>query len=421
MGKRSKWLNNLLRRCRGGRTSVSRNKPPAISSGRGGEDGITAFAANCREQEFFGGGGGECNKHAIAVAAATAAVAEAALAAARAAAEVVRLTNNVNVSPVSRRWCFDDLAAVKIQSAFRGFLARKALKALRGLVKLQALVRGHFVRKQSAEMLRRLQAMVRVQARARSNRILSIESSNSSPGNANPRSYEILSSSEKLEESPVKRSSSNSSIKDSKCSENAASASNWLDNWVEVGSSINNSNLTKTPHTDDEKNDKILEVDSWKPDTKSRTRNPNNIQPLRHISAKDYYDHSFAASDYLARYSPKVGPFAEDNLGQFGSNRTIESSSPQTLSGASRTASMRRSPKTPSRDECSKSYLNGYATFASPSYMANTQSSRARSRSHSVPRQREHDPEKLGSIKRSLHAFWESKTSSKRNFDSQRW
>ncbi|XP_074319656.1 uncharacterized protein LOC141656604 [Silene latifolia] len=269
-------------------------------------------------------------------------------------------------------------------------------------------------------MLRRLQAMVRVQARARSNRILSIESSNSSQGNANPGSYEISASSEKLEESPVlKRSSSNSSIKDSKCSENAVSAPNWLDNWVEVGSSINDSNLTKTPHTDDEKNDKILEVDSWKPNSKSRSRTPSNIQPLRHISAKDYYDHSFAASDYLARYSPKVGGFTEDNnVVSFGSNRIIESSSPP---ASSRTGSMRRSPKTPSRDECSRSYLNGYATFASPSYMANTQSSRARSRSHSVPRQREHDPEKLGSIKRSLHAFWESKTSTKRSFDSQRW
>ncbi|CAI9778304.1 unnamed protein product [Fraxinus pennsylvanica] len=62
-------------------------------------------------------------------------------------------------------------AVIRIQTAFRGFLARRALRALKGLVRLQALVRGHAVRKQAAITLRCMQALVRVQARVRARRV----------------------------------------------------------------------------------------------------------------------------------------------------------------------------------------------------------------------------------------------------------
>ncbi|KAL3754200.1 hypothetical protein ACJRO7_001446 [Eucalyptus globulus] len=106
----------------------------------------------------------EDRNHAIAVAVATAAAAEAAVAAAQAAAKVVRLAGYGRHSREER-------AATFIQSYYRGYLARRALRALKGLVRLQALVRGHNVRKQAQMTMRCMQALVRVQARVRASRL----------------------------------------------------------------------------------------------------------------------------------------------------------------------------------------------------------------------------------------------------------
>lgn len=65
----------------------------------------------------------------------------------------------------------ENLAATVIQTAFRAYLARRALRALKGLVRLQALVRGHIVRRQAGTTLRCVRALVRVQARVRARRV----------------------------------------------------------------------------------------------------------------------------------------------------------------------------------------------------------------------------------------------------------
>ncbi|CAH9090817.1 unnamed protein product [Cuscuta europaea] len=62
-------------------------------------------------------------------------------------------------------------AATKAQAVFRGYLARRAFRALKGIIRLQALIRGHLVRRQAVATLRCMQAIVRSQALVRGRRV----------------------------------------------------------------------------------------------------------------------------------------------------------------------------------------------------------------------------------------------------------
>ncbi|XP_010915092.2 protein IQ-DOMAIN 31 isoform X1 [Elaeis guineensis] len=65
----------------------------------------------------------------------------------------------------------EEQAATKVQAAFRGYLSRRAFRALKGIIRLQALVRGHLVRRQAVVTLRSLQGVVRLQALIRGRRV----------------------------------------------------------------------------------------------------------------------------------------------------------------------------------------------------------------------------------------------------------
>lgn len=113
----------------------------------------------------------EQTKHAYSVAVASAAAAEAAVAAAQAAAEVVRLTTVSQFAGKSA----EEVAAIKIQTAFRGYLARRALRALRGLVRLKSLVDGPTVKRQTGNTLKCMQTLSRVQTQIQSRRLRMLE------------------------------------------------------------------------------------------------------------------------------------------------------------------------------------------------------------------------------------------------------
>ncbi|KAG2303250.1 hypothetical protein Bca4012_062021 [Brassica carinata] len=64
-----------------------------------------------------------------------------------------------------------EIAATTVQAAFRGYLARRAFWALKGIIRLQALIRGHMVRRQAVATLCCVMGIVRLQALARGREI----------------------------------------------------------------------------------------------------------------------------------------------------------------------------------------------------------------------------------------------------------
>ncbi|KAG0467422.1 hypothetical protein HPP92_019002 [Vanilla planifolia] len=109
------------------------------------------------------------DEHAFSVAIATAVAAEAAVVAARAAAEVVHLTTSLrSVGVGSSR---EEVAAIKVQNAFRAYLARRGLQGSQGMVRLKSFKSSNAFKCQTMNSLYCIRALATVQSQVRARRI----------------------------------------------------------------------------------------------------------------------------------------------------------------------------------------------------------------------------------------------------------
>ncbi|OVA05145.1 IQ motif [Macleaya cordata] len=86
-------------------------------------------------------------------------------------------SNNNNNSHINRLPTSENhhIAAIKIQSIYRGYMARRSFRALKGLVRLQGVVRGQSVKRQTMNAMKYMQLLVKVQTQIQSRRIQTLE------------------------------------------------------------------------------------------------------------------------------------------------------------------------------------------------------------------------------------------------------
>ncbi|KAL6579157.1 Protein of unknown function (DUF4005) [Orobanche minor] len=367
------------------------------------------------------------------------AVAEAAVATAKAAVEIIRLAQPSNVTSYNNLHS----AARVIQTAFRGYLARRALIALKGIVKLQALVRGQNVRKQATMTMKCMQTLVRVQARMRDQRarlshdggrrsMFAEDTNNFWESNNNkylkdirerksrsrdgscitddwrecPRTLEELgtilkarnqaalahekshlafafSQQDKILDSD--RYTITEDDQDYRGESETEDRANWLDKWgMSTEQPWENTTYCRAS-TDDYKRGgdsdiKTIEIDSLKtssssyPSTKTNGRKSRCQSPI----------HRQVIPQSLHRRSQSpCPPISKTKLPQ------IRPSSPRSIKEEQSYSSTANTPSLRVNSTISRS-----SNSSAPSYMAATESAKARNRSQSAPRQRPSTPER---------------------------
>ncbi|KAE7999178.1 hypothetical protein FH972_003638 [Carpinus fangiana] len=241
------------------------------------------------------------------------------------------------------------------------FLARKALRALKGLVRLQALVRGYLVRKRASATLHGMEALIRAQAAVRSQRARrSINKEN--------RFYPEIRSRKSVERFDETRSEFHSK----RLSGSYDASMNAFD---------------ESP--------KIVEIDTCKPRSRSR-----RINTVLYEFGEDL-PYQTISSPLPCPIPARISVPDCRNLHDFEWYFTGDECKFATAQSTPRIQS--NAPATPAKSVCGDSFFRPYANF--PNYMASTQSYKAKLRSLSAPKQRpEPGPRKRLSLNEILAA-----------------
>ncbi|KAJ8425965.1 hypothetical protein Cgig2_033894 [Carnegiea gigantea] len=266
--------------------------------------------------------------------------------------------------------------------------ARKALRALKGLVKIQALVRGYLVRKQATATLHGMQALIRAQATVRSKRAQAQAQISSHIQSAFSHLHQDFRARRSME-----------MFDDSRSEQGASVHSRRLSASCDQSRTIN-------PIIEDIP--KIVEVDPGRPRSSRGWRINTNNTPTPPGPRPEFGDHD-------PFYPPRLSiPSWHDPEWGLTGDECRFSTAQSTPRFVNPCVSSNLAPVTPSKSVCGdhgyffRHHHNGDYPYAHPNYMANTQSFQAKVRSQSAPKQR---PEPGSKKRLTLNEMMESRNS----------
>jgi Protein of unknown function (DUF4005) len=176
---------------------------------------------------------------------------------------------------------------------------------------------------------------------------------------------------------------------------------NWLDQWIDEKYSNNT-------QTDDENSTKILEIDPGKPSKMPQKKTANHLMASSCSTLTQAESPSKdSTTAQLSVQSPSTVDMAESYI--YPDHPFSYAESPY-YSATSRPGNSKQGAFTPKSEYSGVFSMFGGYTDYYPNYMTNTESSRAKMRSQSAPKQRP-QTERLGSVKKTsaLHVKFANK------------